>query len=68
MKKYRCASFFAGTGGIDIGFLQTSQCDIVYANEIDKYPIKTYEFNIMGVGVSYAILGIPFTYFIVNYI
>ena len=30
--------------------------------------IKTYEFNIMGVGVSYAILGIPFTYFIVNYI
>jgi len=30
--------------------------------------IKTYEFNIMGVGVSYATLGIPFTYFIVNYI
>ncbi len=30
--------------------------------------IKTYEFTFMGTGVSYAILGLPFTYLIANYI
>ncbi len=43
MKK--CASFFAGVGGIDKGFEATNYFDVVYANEMDKYPIETYELN-----------------------
>ena len=45
MNKLRCASFFAGVGGIDIGFEQTGAFEVVYANEIDPYPVKTYELN-----------------------
>lgn len=41
----KCASFFAGVGGIDIGFENTKLFDIVYANELDPYPVKTYEMN-----------------------
>ena len=32
-------------GGIDIGFEQTKRFKTIYANEIDKYPVKTYELN-----------------------
>ena len=35
---------FAGIGGIDLGFQQAG-CDIVWANEIDKYACKTYRLN-----------------------
>lgn len=45
MKKYKCASFFAGVGGIDLGFEKTKKFDVIYANEIDPYPVKTYELN-----------------------
>lgn len=45
MAKYTCASFFAGVGGIDIGFEQTGKFKVIYANEIDPYPVKTYELN-----------------------
>lgn len=45
MSKLLCASFFAGVGGIDIGFEQTGAFEIVYANEVDPYPTKTYELN-----------------------
>ena len=45
MTKLKCASFFAGVGGIDIGFEQTGFFDVVYANEFDIYPVKTYEQN-----------------------
>ena len=50
MEKLRCASFFAGVGGIDIGFEgfgnKKSDCfEVVYANEFDPYPVKTYELN-----------------------
>ncbi len=41
----KCASFFAGVGGIDLGFEKTGYFDIVYANEIDEYPAQTYEKN-----------------------
>lgn len=41
----KCASFFAGVGGIDLGFEQTGKFEVIYANEIDDYPIKTYELN-----------------------
>lgn len=42
----RCASFFAGVGGIDIGFENTKYFKTVYANEIDPSPTKTFENNI----------------------
>lgn len=41
----RCASFFAGVGGIDLGFEQNKLFKVVYANEFDPYPVKTYELN-----------------------
>lgn len=43
--KLRCASFFAGVGGIELGFKQTGCFDLVYANELDESPVKTYELN-----------------------
>lgn len=42
---YSCASFFAGVGGIDIGFTETKKFKVVYANEIDENAVKTYEKN-----------------------
>lgn len=41
----KCASFFAGVGGIDLGFEQTNHFEVIYANEFDESPIKTYEQN-----------------------
>ena len=41
----RCASFFAGVGGIDLGFESTNFFKTVYANEFDPYPVKTFESN-----------------------
>ena len=35
---------FAGIGGIDLGFKQAG-CEIVWANEIDKYACETYRLN-----------------------
>ncbi len=48
--KLRCASFFAGVGGIDIGFegfgkRKSDTFEVMYANEIDSQPVKTYELN-----------------------
>lgn len=40
----KVASFFAGVGGIDLGFQQAG-FEIIYANEIDKNAVKTYELN-----------------------
>lgn len=40
----KCASFFAGVGGIDLGFEQAG-FEIVYANEIDKNAVVTYNLN-----------------------
>ena len=45
MKKLKCASFFAGVGGIDLGFEQADIFEIIYANEFDSYAVKTYEAN-----------------------
>ena len=44
-RKLRIASFFAGVGGIDLGFEQTGLCETIYANEIDKSPVTTFEMN-----------------------
>ena len=43
MKKLKIASFFAGVGGIDLGFKELG--DTIYANEIDKYATQTFENN-----------------------
>lgn len=45
MSKLKCASFFAGVGGIDKGFELTDFFETIYANEIDPYPVKTFELN-----------------------
>lgn len=44
-KKFKMASFFAGVGGIDLGFEETGKVETVYANEVDSYPVKTFELN-----------------------
>ena len=44
MDKLKCASFFSGVGGIDEAFIE-NDFDIVYANELDKYAVKTYQEN-----------------------
>lgn len=41
----KCASFFAGVGGIDKGFENTGFFKTIYANEFDEYPVKTFENN-----------------------
>lgn len=42
---YSVASFFAGVGGIDLGFEQTGKFKTIYANEIDSYPAETLALN-----------------------
>ena len=44
-KRKKVISFFAGVGGIDLGFEQAGNYDVIYANEFDKNAIKTYESN-----------------------
>ena len=42
---YTIASFFAGVGGIDLGFTQTGKCRTIYANEFDPYAGETFREN-----------------------
>lgn len=51
MKKLKCASFFAGVGGIDLGF-QSAGFETIYANEFDSYPAKTFELNFPEIKVD----------------
>lgn len=44
MTKLKCASFFAGVGGIELGF-RSELFETIYANEFDSFAIKTYESN-----------------------
>lgn len=44
-KKYNLAAFFSGVGGIELGFEQTDEFRVVYANEFDKNARKTYALN-----------------------
>lgn len=43
--KYKIGSFFAGVGGIELGFEKTGEFSTVYANEIDKHAQETYQLN-----------------------
>lgn len=49
---YKCASFFAGVGGIDLGFEKNGNFKVVFANEFDDYPIETYECNFPNLKVT----------------
>ena len=49
---YTIASFFAGVGGIDLGFEQTNKCKTIYANEFDPYASETFEKNFPDVKVD----------------
>lgn len=40
----KCASLFAGVGGIDMGFEQAG-FKTIYANEFDEYAADTFECN-----------------------
>lgn len=44
-EKYSADAFFAGVGGIELGFKATGKFRIVYANEFDKNACKTYTEN-----------------------
>ena len=44
-EKYNIAAFFSGVGGIELGFEQTNEFRVVYANEFDKYASQNYSFN-----------------------
>lgn len=35
-KKYSIAGFFSGVGGIELGFENTNEFRVMYANEFDK--------------------------------
>ena len=45
MNKLKADAFFAGVGGIELGFTETGSVEIVYANEFDKNARKTYALN-----------------------
>jgi len=45
-------SFFAGVGGIDLGFEQTGEFKTIYANEFDPYAAETFELNFPDVKVD----------------
>ena len=44
-KTFTIASFFAGVGGIDLGFEQTKHFKTIFANEFDPYPSDTFASN-----------------------
>lgn len=49
---FTVASFFAGVGGIDLGFEQTGEFKTVYANEFDEKAAETFELNFPDVTVD----------------
>ncbi len=45
-RKLSVISLFSGSGGMDLGFLQTAKYEIILANDIFKEAVQTYEHNI----------------------
>lgn len=54
----KCASFFAGVGGIDLGFKQAG-FDIVFANEFDPNACQTFQANFKTKLDSRSIIDLP---------
>lgn len=44
-KRYTIDAFFAGVGGIELGFTQTKKFEVIYANEFDSNAQITYKKN-----------------------
>lgn len=44
-RKYTADAFFVGVGGIELGFTQTNEVEVIYANEFDTFACKTYSEN-----------------------
>lgn len=44
-ENWTLASFFAGAGGINLGFEETGKVKTIYANEFDPYAVETCEQN-----------------------
>lgn len=45
-EKYNIVAFFSGVGGeIELGFEQTNEFRVVYANESDKYARQIYQLS-----------------------
>lgn len=44
-EKYKIVTFFSGNVRIELGFEQTNEFRVVYANEFDKYARQNYSFN-----------------------
>ena len=44
-EKYNIAAFFSGVGGIELGFEQTNEFRVVYANEFGKYARQTCQLS-----------------------
>lgn len=45
MPSLRVVSLFTGCGGLDLGFEQSGHFDVIWANEMKKYAVKTYSRN-----------------------
>lgn len=46
IKKYKIVSLFSGSGGLDLGFINNRNFDIIFANDFNKSAVETYKFNI----------------------
>jgi len=44
-QRYTVLSLFSGAGGLDLGFTLTGRYDILVANDINEYMVRTYSIN-----------------------
>lgn len=45
LSKYKVIDLFAGAGGFTLGFIGTGRFETVFANDFNKYAVKTYNAN-----------------------
>ncbi|MGJ1496573.1 DNA cytosine methyltransferase [Sphingobacterium spiritivorum] len=46
MNKYKVVSLFSGSGGLDLGFINSNKFEIIFANDFNKQAVETYKVNI----------------------